>query len=96
MKSLGYKVTALSPSRGSSAELASSLFVVSASFMGIPVSSTQSITGAVTGVGLASGIKQVNCLFFGKVCVGWLVIFVVSIFLSAGVFAFLAYTPSLV
>ena len=38
MKTIGYKLTALSPSRGSSAELASSLMVVTASYMGIPVS----------------------------------------------------------
>lgn len=95
MKSLGFKVTALSPSRGSCAELASSLFVVTASFLGIPVSSTQSITGAVTGVGLASGFKSVNWLFFAKVCVGWVVIFFISVFLSAGIFSFLAFSPSL-
>jgi solute carrier family 20 (sodium-dependent phosphate transporter) len=96
MKSLGYKVTALSPSRGACAELASSLFVVTASFMGIPVSSTQSITGAVLGVGLASGMKSVNWLFFAKVCIGWVWVFFVSVFLSAGLFSFIAFSPSLV
>ena len=40
MKSLGYKLTPLSPSRGACAELAASLFVVTASFLSIPVSST--------------------------------------------------------
>jgi solute carrier family 20 (sodium-dependent phosphate transporter) len=96
IKSLGYKVTALSPSRGACAELASSLFVVTASFIGIPVSSTQSITGAVLGVGLASGMKQVNWLFFAKVCVGWVAIFFISVLLSAGLFSFIAFSPSLV
>jgi solute carrier family 20 (sodium-dependent phosphate transporter) len=95
MKALGYKVTAFSPSRGACAELSSSLFVVSASFAGIPVSSTQSITGAVLGVGLASGSSNVNWLFFGQVCVGWVVIFFVSVILSAGLFSFCAYSPSL-
>jgi solute carrier family 20 (sodium-dependent phosphate transporter) len=96
MKSLGYKVTALSPSRGACAELASSLFVVTASFLGIPVSSTQSITGAVLGVGLASGMKSVNWLFFAKVCCGWVAIFFISVFFSAGLFSFIAFSPSLV
>jgi solute carrier family 20 (sodium-dependent phosphate transporter) len=96
MKSLGYKMTALSPSRGACAELAASLFVVTASFLGIPVSSTQTITGAVLGVGLASGLKAVNWLFFAKVCCGWVVIFFVSVFLSAGLFSFVAFSPSLV
>ena len=47
MKTIGYKLTALSPTRGASAELAASLTVVSASYMGLPVSTTsQAILGA--------------------------------------------------
>jgi len=38
MKTIGYKLTALSPSRGASAELAASLTVVTASYIGLPVS----------------------------------------------------------
>jgi solute carrier family 20 (sodium-dependent phosphate transporter) len=96
IKSLGYKVTALSPSRGACAELASSLFVVTASFLEIPVSSTQSITGAVTGVGLASGVKSVNWWFFLKVCMGWVLIFFFAVTGSALMFSMFAFTPSLV
>lgn len=95
MKSLGYKMTVLSPSRGSMAELASSLFVVTASFMGIPVSSTQSITGAITGIGCASGLKSVNWWFFLQVCLGWVTIFFVSVILSGGLFSMLAFSPTL-
>lgn len=38
MKTIGYKLTALSPTRGSTAGLASSLVVATASYVGIPVS----------------------------------------------------------
>lgn len=96
MKSLGYKVCVLSASRGACAELASSLFVVTASFFDIPVSSTQSITGAVTGIGCVAGFRGVNWLFFGRVCVGWVVIFFTAALFSAMMFAMFAYTPSLV
>ena len=41
MKTIGYKLTALSPTRGASASLASALVVATASYMGIPVSTTQ-------------------------------------------------------
>ena len=41
MKTIGYKLTALSPTRGASAELAASLTVVSASYVGLPVSISQ-------------------------------------------------------
>jgi solute carrier family 20 (sodium-dependent phosphate transporter) len=95
MKALGFKVTPLSPSRGACAELAASLFVVTASFVAIPVSSTQCITGAVAGVGLAGGIKNVQWLFLLQICTGWVAIFFVAIILSAGLFSFLAFSPSL-
>lgn len=96
MKSIGYKLTMMSPSRGASAELSASLTVVTASFLGIPVSSTQVIVGAVSGVGLTQGWKNVQWLFLGRVVIGWVIIFFVSAVLSAGVFSFAAYSPSLV
>jgi solute carrier family 20 (sodium-dependent phosphate transporter) len=95
MKSLGYKVTILSPSRGACAELAASLFVVTASFLEIPVSSTQSICGAVVGVGLAGGLKNIQWLFCLRVSIGWVVVFFSAAVLSAGMFSLLAFSPSL-
>jgi solute carrier family 20 (sodium-dependent phosphate transporter) len=95
MKSLGFKMTALSPSRGGSAELGASLFVVTASFLGIPVSSTQAICGAVTGVGMVGGLKNVQWLFFLRICAGWVGIFFCAILVNAGIFAMFAFSPSL-
>jgi solute carrier family 20 (sodium-dependent phosphate transporter) len=95
MKSLGYKMTMLSPSRGASAELAASLFVVTASFMSIPVSSTQSICGAVMGVGCVGGFKNVQWSFFLIICTGWVIIFISASIISAGAFSMFAFTPSL-
>lgn len=96
MKSLGYKLTMLSPSRGACAELAASLFVVTASVLEIPVSSTQSIVGAVAGVGLTGGLNNIGWLFFAKVCVGWVTVFFSAVVLSMGLFSFVAFSPSLV
>ena len=95
MKSIGYKLTGLSPSRGACAELAASLFVVTASYMEIPVSSTQSIIGAVFGVGLVGGVKNVQWLFFLRVCVGWVMVFAVAVVLNAGIFSMFAFTPKI-
>ena len=95
MKSIGYKLSALSPSRGASAELAASLFVVTASFLAIPVSSTQSIVGAVTGVGCVGGLKNVQWLFLLRVACGWVGVFLCAVIINAGIFAMLAFSPSL-
>lgn len=95
MKTLGYKMTMLSPSRGSCAELAASLFVVTASYLSLPVSSTQSICGAIMGVGCVGGLRNVQWGFFLIVCLGWVFFFVFSCMLSAATFAMFAFTPSL-
>jgi sodium-dependent phosphate transporter len=93
MKSLGYKLTKLSPSRGASAELAASLTVVTASFLSIPVSSTQCIVGAISGVGLVNGPKNVQWFFLLRVMFGWVIMFFLAVVLSAGIFSFAAYSP---
>ena len=95
MKTLGYKLTMLSPSRGACAGLASSFCVVTASFIGIPVSSTQCIVGAVTGVGLVGGKESIQWLFLLKVCCSWVALFICCVLLSAGIFSFAAYSPDL-
>jgi sodium-dependent phosphate transporter len=95
MKTLGYKLTKLSASRGMSCELGSSLCVVTASFLGFPVSSTQCIVGAVTGVGLVGGVRDLNWFFLIKICCSWAVLFVCCVLLSAGIFSFCAYSPGL-
>ena len=52
MDVIGKKITYISPSRGFAAELATALVVSFASKYGVPVSSTQCITGAVVGISL--------------------------------------------
>ncbi len=52
---LGNRLTLHSPSRGFSAEFGASLVVVLASYLGLPVSTTQSITGATIAVSLCNG-----------------------------------------
>jgi len=95
MKTIGYKLTALTPSRGSCAELAASLYVVTASFLEMPVSSTQCIVGAVCGVGLVGGAKNLGWWFFLRICIGWVLEFFLAVTLSAGMFSIFAYSPSL-
>ena len=95
MKTVGYHLTVISPVRGSVVGLASSLMVATASYMGIPVSTTQCIVGGVAGVGLVEGYTNVQWMQLAKVCVSWVVLFFVSAILSAGFFAVCAYSPAL-
>lgn len=70
---IGKEITQLTPSRGFAAELAAATTVVFASAIGIPVSTTHTLVGAVLGVGLARGISAINKKMTNKIFLSWLI-----------------------
>lgn len=72
IRTIGSKITALTPSRGFSAELAAATTVLLATGLGIPVSTTQTLVGGVLGVGMARGIRALDLRVLGGVFIGWL------------------------
>jgi len=73
MKTIGTKITELTPSRGFCATLAAAATVVLASRTGLPVSTTHVAVGAVIGVGLARGVGAIDLRVIGGIVVSWLV-----------------------
>jgi PiT family inorganic phosphate transporter len=73
IKTIGEKITHLTPSRGFAAELAAASTVVIASGVGLPISTTQTLVGAVLGVGMAQGIKALNLAVIKKILISWVV-----------------------
>jgi PiT family inorganic phosphate transporter len=73
MRTIGTKITELTPSRGFCATLAAASTVVLASRTGLPVSTTHIAVGAVIGVGLARGIGAIDLRVIGGIIVSWLV-----------------------
>ena len=88
METVGRKITELTPSRGFSAELAAALTIVLASRLGIPVSTTHILVGAVFGVGLARGIGALDLRVVGKILVSWVVTLPLAALLSIFFFYF--------
>jgi PiT family inorganic phosphate transporter len=72
METVGKKITELTPSRGFAAELAAATTIVLASRLGIPVSTTHTLVGAVLGVGLARGIGALDLRVVGKIIASWI------------------------
>jgi len=70
---VGKEITELTPSRGFAAELATASTVVGASAIGLPVSTTHTLVGAVLGIGIARGIGALNLGVIGKIFVSWIV-----------------------
>lgn len=60
VRTIGMAITPLTPCRAFSASLAAAATVVLASRLGMPVSTTHTVVGAVIGVGLADNIRKVN------------------------------------
>ncbi|NWO10017.1 inorganic phosphate transporter [Chromohalobacter salexigens] len=70
---VGTGITELTPSRGFAATLAAATTVVLASGTGLPVSTTQTLVGAVLGVGLARGITALNLRVLGTIVLSWVI-----------------------
>ena len=73
MSTIGTGITELTPSRGFAAQLATATTVVIASGSGLPISTTQTLVGAVLGVGMARGIAALNLNVVRTIVVSWVV-----------------------
>ena len=96
MDVIGKKITYISPSRGFAAELATGLVVSFASRYGMPISSTQCITGAVIGISLCdNNFKDMNWKIIGKIFLSWIFTMVVTAGISAAIFSQGVYSPNI-
>jgi inorganic phosphate transporter, PiT family len=90
---IGRHITELTPSRGFAAELATATTVVSASGLGLPISTTHTLVGAVLGVGMARGIGALNLRVIGTIFSSWVItlpagagLSIVYFFILTGIF----------
>ena len=72
-RTVGQKITHLTPSRGFAAELAASTTIVVASGTGMPISTTQTLVGAVLGVGMARGISAIDLKVVRQIFASWVI-----------------------
>ena len=85
VKTMGQKITKLRPIDGFCAETASAISIFFATHLGVPVSTTHVITGAISGVG---GVKRLSAVRWGvtvKIVWAWLLTIPGAV-LTAGIF----------
>ncbi len=87
MATIGRRITELTPTRGYAAEFAAAITIVLASRLGLPVSTTHTLVGAVLGVGLARGIGALDFRVVGTIVLSW----IVTIPIGAGLAIFFYY-----
>jgi PiT family inorganic phosphate transporter len=73
MKTIGEKITHITPTRGFAAQFAAAttVLIFSMPFLAIPISTTHTLVGSVVGVGLAGGASSVDFRVFGKIAASW-------------------------
>ena len=73
MRTVGEGITQITPSRGVAADLATTVTVLACSRLGLPVSTTHTLVGAILGVGLARGLGAVNKQVMRNIFGSWLI-----------------------
>jgi PiT family inorganic phosphate transporter len=73
IETVGSGITAITPRRAFAATLSAATTVIIANTLGLPVSATQTLVGAVLGVGLARGIGALNLVVIRNIFMSWII-----------------------
>ena len=80
---MGSKITKLQPVGGFAAETAGAISLFTATHLGVPVSTTHTITGAIIGVGSIRRLSAVRWGVAGRIVWAWILTIPASAFISA-------------
>jgi inorganic phosphate transporter, PiT family len=87
VNTVGSKITRLTPVQGCCASTGGAIMLFVATFLGIPVSTTHTVTGSIIGVGAARKVSAVRWNVASNIVVAWVVTLP-----AAGLMAALCYT----
>ena len=80
---MGSKITRLTPMQGFCAETGGAITLFGATYLGIPVSTTHTITGAIVGVGAARRVSAVRWNIASNIVVAWVITLPASALIAA-------------
>ncbi len=83
VKTMGTKITKLTPIGGFSAEAGAACAIIGASVAGIPVSTTHTITGAIVGVGATKRLSAVRWGVAGNIIWAWVLTIPIAAVISS-------------
>jgi PiT family inorganic phosphate transporter len=86
IETIGKKITELTPTRGFCAEFGAATTILIASKLGLPISTTHCLVGAVLGVGFARGISALNLNTLKDILLSWIITIPASAFVTALMF----------
>ena len=82
VKTMGMKITKLKPVGGFCAETGGAITLFTATALGIPVSTTHTITGAIMGVGATTKLSAIRWGVAGNIVLAWVLTIPVTFFLG--------------
>ena len=90
MRTVGGRITSLTNTRGFSVDFGAATTVLIASKLGLPISTSHTVVGAVIGVGLARGLEAVDLSIIKKIIISWLLTLPVAAGTSVVIFLILS------
>src|SRR4026207_484732 len=93
---MGSKITKLKPMGGFAAELAGAVALFTAARLGIPVSTTHTITGAIVGVGSMRRLSAVRWNVAGRIVWAWILTIPAAAIVSAALYYLLSFIQKLI
>ena len=86
IETIGKKITELTPTRGFCAEFGAATTILLASKLGLPISTTHCLVGAILGVGFARGIQALNLNMLRDIVLSWVITIPASAAMSVLIF----------
>lgn len=86
---IGKRITELTPTRGFSAEFGAAFTILTCSSLGLPISTTHTLVGAVIGVGMARGLEALNLKTMRDIMISWLVTVPAGGIMAVGIYLLL-------
>jgi len=86
MKTVGGRITSLTNTRGFSVDFGAATTVLVASKLGLPISTSHTVVGAVIGVGLARGLEAIDLGIIKKITASWLLTLPIAAGTSISIF----------
>jgi inorganic phosphate transporter, PiT family len=83
VKTMGSKITRLTPMQGFCAETGGAMVLFGATWLGIPISTTHTITGCIVGVGSAKRISSVRWSVASNIVYAWVITLPAAAIISA-------------
>jgi inorganic phosphate transporter, PiT family len=83
VRTMGSRITRLNPMQGFCAEMGGAITLFMATWLGIPVSTTHTITGAIIGVGAARKASAVRWNIAGSIVIAWVITLPAAALISA-------------